>query len=122
MARCDEGYLCRICKEEVEKLSESELYLRFVIGEIDPEILHLTPECHLVCNPVLAQFIDDQKFAACLCALEGFRKQDLDPSYVAQRQSLVTRGYLRLLEIQSNRKKFPQVQDYLLEEFQGKWK
>jgi hypothetical protein len=53
---------------------------------------------------------------------EGFRKQDLDPNYVTQREDLVTRGYRRLLEIQGNRKRFPQVQDYPLEEFRGKWK
>jgi hypothetical protein len=122
MARCDQGYLCRICNEEVERLSESELYLRFVIGEIDPEVLHLTPECHLVCNPVFAQFIDDQRFDGPACVQEGFRKEDLDPCYVVKRQEIVTRGFRRLLEIQSNRKSFPQVQDYLLEEFKGKWK
>ncbi|MFM8571458.1 MAG: hypothetical protein ACKOAU_07670 [Pirellula sp.] len=122
MAKCDQGYLCRICRQEVERLSESELYLRYVIGEIDPEILHLSPECHLTCNPILAQFIDDPHFEYHSVAPEGLRVEDLDADYAVARGKLVTRGYRRLLEIQANRKKFPRVQDYVLEEFQGKWK
>ena len=35
MARCDQGYLCEVCGEEVEDISNSDLYLRFIIGEID---------------------------------------------------------------------------------------
>ena len=62
MARCDQGYLCRVCGKEVEDIVDSELYLRFVIGEIDPETLHTQPECHLRCNPTLAQFITDLRF------------------------------------------------------------
>ncbi|MBU6384682.1 MAG: hypothetical protein KGS49_01970 [Planctomycetes bacterium] len=122
MAKCDQGYLCRICKQEVEKLSESELYLRFVIGEIDPETLHLSSECHLDCNPVLAQFIDDHRYASQSQVPEGFRIEDLDPQYVTQRKQLVTRGFQRLLEIQANRKAFSQVQDYPLEEFKRRWR
>jgi len=122
MAKCDQGYLCRICNQEVEKLSESELYLRFVIGEIDPETLHLSSECHLDCNAVLAQFIDDHRYAGQSQVPEGFRIDDLDPQYVTQRKQLVTRGYQRLLEIQANRKAFSQVQDYPLEEFKRRWR
>lgn len=121
MAKCDQGYLCRVCGEEVEKLSQSELYLRFVIGEIDPETLHLSSECHLQCNPILSQFIDDPRFGRAVSAPKGFRAEDLDPQYAIARRELVTRGYLRLLEIQSNRKSFPQVQDYPLEECKRKW-
>jgi hypothetical protein len=121
MARCDQGYLCRVCDQEVEKLSESELYLRFVIGEIDPETLHLTPECHLHCNPILAQFIDDERFKNRPIAPEGFRLEDLDQTYATERRNLVTRGYRRLLEIQANRKAFLQVHDYPLEELRGRW-
>jgi len=122
MAKCDQGYLCRVCGEEVEKLSQSELYLRFVIGEIDPETLHLSGECHLQCNPVLAQFIDDPRFSNATKPRIGFRAEDLDPDYAQARRDLVTRGYRRLLEIQSNRKAFPHVQDYPLEECKRKWK
>ena len=34
MARCDQGYLCDVCGEEVESIRESDLYLRFVTGEL----------------------------------------------------------------------------------------
>ena len=122
MAKCDQGYLCRVCGSEVETLSDSALYLRYVIGEIDPETLHLSSECHLRCNPVLAQFICDERFENPPLAPEGFGIQDLDAKYAATRKELITRGYRRLLEIQSNRKRFPHVQDYVLEVFQGKWK
>ncbi len=57
MAKCDEGYLCTICGGDVGNVTDSELYLRFVIGLIDPELLHATPEKHIRCNPTLAQFI-----------------------------------------------------------------
>ena len=60
MARCDEGYLCQVCREEVEEIFESSLYLMLVLGWIDPETLHTTPECHLRCNSALSQFIDVQ--------------------------------------------------------------
>ena len=29
MARCDQGYLCDVCGDEVENIRESDLYLRF---------------------------------------------------------------------------------------------
>ena len=57
MAKCDEGYLCGVCGHDVENVTDSELYLRYVIGLIDPELLHATPERHIRCNPELAQFI-----------------------------------------------------------------
>ena len=40
MARCERGYLCEVCGGEVEELTESDLYLRYVLGEVDPELLH----------------------------------------------------------------------------------
>ncbi len=57
MARCDRGYLCVVCGEEVEELVDSDLYLRYALGEVDPELLHNLPERHIRCNPTLAQFI-----------------------------------------------------------------
>ncbi len=56
------GYLCQVCGKDVECMSESDLYLRYVIGEIDPEVLHTSAERHIRCNPVLAQFIEHAKF------------------------------------------------------------
>jgi hypothetical protein len=98
MAKCDEGYRCEVCDNDVNSIVESDLYLRFVIGELDPEVLHTTPERHIRCNPVLAQFIDHENFDAVTLTSE-FSKENLDPEYVTERQSLVTRGYIRLLEI-----------------------
>ena len=98
MAKCDEGYICDVCGEEVEAITESDLYLRFVIGMLDPEILHTSAERHLRCNPSLSQFIVDVRFDAVV--LEGdFDKRQLDITFVQERESLVTRGWKRLQEI-----------------------
>ncbi len=43
MAKCEEGYLCDVCGGDVEEITDSDLYLRFVIGLLDPETLHTTP-------------------------------------------------------------------------------
>jgi hypothetical protein len=98
MAKCDEGYLCRVCGEDVAELPESELYLRYVLGELDPETLHTTPECHLLCNPVLAQYIVHPDFPA-IEVTGDFSKQQLDPSFTAAREEFVTRGWRRLVEL-----------------------
>ncbi len=42
MAKCEEGYLCDVCGEDVAELADSDLYLRYVIGMVDPETLHTT--------------------------------------------------------------------------------
>ncbi len=98
MAKCDEGYLCDVCGGDVADLVDSDLYLRYVIGQIDPEVLHTTRERHIRCNPVLAQFIVDDTFSPLV--VEGpFDKRQLDPAYVAERERLVTRGYRRLREL-----------------------
>jgi hypothetical protein len=39
MAKCEEGYLCDVCGQDVAELWESDLYLRYVIGLLDPETL-----------------------------------------------------------------------------------
>ena len=98
MAKCDEGYLCEVCGKEVERLTDSDLYLRYVIGMLDPEVLHTTPERHIRCNPSLAQFIVTDGFDPVL--VDGdFDKRQLDASFVAARESLLTRGWLRLREL-----------------------
>ena len=92
MAKCEEGYLCDVCGGDVEELADSDLYLRYVIGQLDPETLHTTRERHIRCNPVLAQFIVADDFAPLV--VEGpFDKRQLDPLYVRQRETLVTRGW-----------------------------
>ena len=98
MAKCDEGYLCEVCGQDVAKITDSDLYLRYVIGQVDPETLHTTPERHIRCNPVLAQFIVDEDFSPVV--VEGdFDKRQIDPDYVAQQEQLLTRGWRRLKEV-----------------------
>ncbi len=99
MAKCEEGYLCEVCGEDVEGLTESDLYLRYVTGMIDPETLHTTKERHIRCNPALAQFIVDDDFQP--VTVEGdFDKRALDAQFVRQRELLVTRGWRRLKELE----------------------
>ena len=98
MAKCDEGYICEVCGKDVEQIVDSDLYLRYVIGRVDAETLHTTPERHIGCNPVLAQFVVDDEFAQ--VTIEGdFDKRLLDRSYVAEQEQLVTRGWRRLREV-----------------------
>ena len=122
MARCDQGYLCRVCGEEVENITDSQLYLSYVIGEIDPEKLHQTPECHLQCSPAFSQFIADSRFCLKNPVGSDFDKSNLDSIYVIQRSNLITRGYSRLWSIREERRKPLTVVEYLLPEFSEKWR
>jgi hypothetical protein len=117
MAKCEEGYLCDVCGGDVESIADSELYLRYVIGLIDPETLHTTRERHLRCNPTLAQFIVDDQFQPMV--IEGpFDKRQLDPAYVAAQENLVTRGWRRLREL--DRKPEPTILEYPLPEVRAR--
>ena len=85
MAKCDEGYLCDVCGEDVAQVTDSQLYLQYVIGELDPELLHTTAERHIRCNPVLAQFIVDPEFTP--VQVDGdFDKRKLDADFVKERE------------------------------------
>lgn len=98
MAKCDQGYLCDVCGEEVEEINDSDLYLGFVIGEINFEQLGNHPERHIRCNSTQAQFIVDDAFEPVV--VEGpFDKRRLDPDSVREREERVTRGWLRLQEV-----------------------
>ena len=98
MAKCDEGYICCICDQDVGNLIDSDLYLRFVTGMLDPEVLHTTDEKHIRCNPTLAQYIVSAEFES--VTVEGdFDKRKLDAKFVEQRETLVTRGWNRLQEL-----------------------
>jgi len=98
VAKCEEGYLCSVCGGDVEHIHQSDLYLRYVIGRVDPETLHTTPERHIRCNPALAQFIVDLDFEP--VTVEGpFAKRQLDADYVREQERLVTRGWRRLKEL-----------------------
>ena len=116
MARCERGYLCDVCGLEVEDITESDLYLRFVLGEVPAERLHLLPERHLRCNPSVAQYIVDAAFAPVVC--EGpFDKQTLNAAWVAGEEARVTRGWRRLQEIPTLQ--IP-ISEYPLPEFRSR--
>jgi len=98
MAKCDEGYLCDVCGADVAELADSDLYLRYVVGMLDPEVLHTTSERHIRCNPTLAQYIVADDFEPVV--VDGpFDKRGLDPAFVAERERLITRGWKRLKEV-----------------------
>jgi hypothetical protein len=100
MALCDEGYLCDVCDGEVEEIVDSDLYLRYVLGEVSPELLPRMPERHIRCNPATAQYIVDAAFAPVSCD-GAFAKEQLDPAFVAEEEERVTRAWKRLQQIPS---------------------
>lgn len=116
MAKCDQGYLCDVCGREVHDITDSDLYLRYVIGEIDSRQLLSSPERHLRCNPTTAQFIVDSAFAP--VTVEGpFSKAQLSGEFVHEREALVTRGWQRLQTVRSLRLA---ISDYPLPETRSK--
>ena len=100
MARCEQGYLCEVCGRDVEEITGSDLYLRYVLGEVPLYQLHQLRERHVRCNPALAQYIVDPEFPPVLC--DGmFAKSNFDRQYVADEEARVTRGWRRLRAIPS---------------------
>jgi hypothetical protein len=98
MARCDRGYLCAVCGAEVEEITESELYLAYVLGEVGVEELLKRPDRHIACATERAQYIVDTSFEPIRC--EGFfDKATLDQEYVAAEEARVTRAWRRLQEV-----------------------
>ena len=95
---------------------ESDLYLRFVIGQVRSNDLTQSPERHIRCNPVQAQFIVDEAFEPVV--VDGvFGKQELDAEHVTQQEDLTTRGWQRLREVVGS--SLP-VDEYPLPEFRGR--
>ena len=118
MAKCEQGYLCDVCGQDVAEITESDLYLRYVLGEVPPEQLHRMPERHVRCNPSMAQYIVDADFAPIRC--EGvFAKENLDREYVAAEEERVTRAWRRLQELP--RLRIPII-EYPLPEVREKWR
>jgi hypothetical protein len=98
--RCEQGYLCDVCGEDVAEITESSLYLRYVLGEIPARELMSHPERHLKCDPYLAQFIVDDNFPP--VTMDGpFAKSNLDPVEAAHLTDLTTRGWRRLQEVRT---------------------
>ena len=96
--RCDEGYRCDVCGQDVESIPESDLYLRYVLGEVPLERLHLMPERHIRCNPAVAQYIVDPRFEPVEYS-GAFDKRGLDAGFVAEEEARISRGYRRLHEV-----------------------
>ena len=118
MALCDQGYLCDVCGGEVEEIVESDLYLRYVLGEVRPEQLHILKERHVRCNPVVAQFIVDPGFDPVHC--DGiFAKVNLDSIEVGQQEARISRGWRRLQEIP--KLGLATIQEYPLPEVIAAW-
>jgi hypothetical protein len=118
MARCEQGYLCEVCHEEVSAITDSDLYLRYILGEVAPEQLHLLPERHIRCNPSMAQFIVDERFTPVEC--HGiFAKAGLDSEHVADQEARITRAWRRLQEIPTLR---ISIVEYPLPEAIEKWR
>lgn len=103
MARCDEGYLCAVCGEEVKRLIDSSLYLQYVVGWIAADQLQTLPDIHLRCNPGLSQFIETVDFQPPVVCEGDFDRRRLDPTYSQRRTAIITKGYMRLRELQRHR-------------------
>lgn len=101
MAKCDKGYLCKVCGNAVEEITDSDLYLRYLLHEIEAEVLHLEPECHIRCNPERAQYIVDPGFDPVNSekSLGPFAKKFLDVSYVAEEETRITKAWLKLRKL-----------------------
>ena len=98
MAACDQGYLCDVCGGDVEAIIDSDLYLRYIMGDVNPLALPKQRERHIRCNPALAQYIVDPAFEPMTC--DGmFAKANLDADFVRDQKTLVTRAWRRLQEI-----------------------
>jgi hypothetical protein len=117
MARCEQGYLCDVCGQDVEAITESDLYLRYVLGEVSPLALPTMRERHIRCNPATAQYIVDPAFPPVTC--DGiFAKANLDAAFVAAEEARVTRAWRRLQEIPTLG--IP-ITEYPLPEVLAKW-
>jgi hypothetical protein len=99
MAGCDSGYFCIECEVYVQSVLDSELYLRYIMGEIPSDALVALPDRHIRCNPEIAQYIVNEKFPPLVEEREGLDKRTLDAAEVASREDLVTRAWVRLQEI-----------------------
>jgi hypothetical protein len=98
MAGCERGYLCTVCGHDVEEITDSMLYLRYVMGEVEWDHLNRAPETHIRCDRSLAQFIVDESFPP-VTADGAFAKAQLDPEFVKIEEERVTRAYIRLCQV-----------------------
>ena len=93
MARCDEGYRCDVCGRDVEAITDSDLYLRYVLGEVPGQLKQEMVGYHVDPDSVV-----DPDFEPVTC--DGpFAKAGLDPEFVRAEEERVTRGWRRLRAI-----------------------
>jgi hypothetical protein len=118
MAACDTGYICDICGKDVEAITDSDLYLRYVMGEVNPLALPKQRERHIRCNPATAQYIIDPAFEPMICA-GMFAKANFDADFVRQQEELVTRAWRHLRQLPTLGLAIP---DYPLPEVLDKWR
>src|SRR5262245_8474802 len=117
MAHCEKGYLCEVCGLEVEEIVDSDLYLRYILGEVTPDALPQSPERHIRCNPTNAQYIVDPRFEPVHCH-GPFDKVNFDPEWVREEEARVTRGWRRLQEVPTLAVPFT---EYPLPEVRQRW-
>jgi hypothetical protein len=98
MARCEQGYVCDVCGGEVGEMTDSDLYLRYILGEVELDQLHQSRERHIRCNPAMAQYIVSPRFPPVTCT-GPFAKESVDPVYVAEMEERVTQAWQRLQEL-----------------------
>ena len=116
--KCDTGYLCDVCGQDVEAIIDSDLYLRYILGEVSPLELPRMRERHIRCNPATAQYIVDPAFEPMPC--DGiFAKANLDADYVRQQETLVTRAWQRLQQVPTLGVAIP---EYPLPEVLDRWR
>ncbi len=118
MVACEQGYLCDVCGADVEAITDSDLYLRYILGEVSPLALPTQRERHIRCNPALAQYIVDPAFDP--VRFEGaFAKENLDPEFVRAEEDRVTRGWRRLQAVPTLGVTIP---EYPLPEVRERWR
>jgi hypothetical protein len=95
MSRCEQGYLCAVCGQEVADLADSALYLQLLLNELSPDDLIHRPDCHIRCLPTIAQYIVDPDFTPVTC--QGpFAKTGLDPDFVQAEERRITAAWRHL--------------------------
>ena len=95
---CDQGYLCDVCGQDVEAIIESDLYLRYVLGDVSPLALPTSAERHIRCNPATAAVHRRSHLRA--GPLRGeCSPRSLDRGVRAEQEERVTRAWRRLQEI-----------------------
>lgn len=107
MARCDEGYPCSVCGQDVDAVTDSDLYLRFILGDAPLDVLHLAPETHIRCNPALAQYVVHPRFEPVSCS-GFFDKAAMDPAFVRAEEVRVTTAWRRLQAVPTLRLAIPE--------------